>query len=223
MLQHGAHDIDLLALEDRAQLLLVDPGAGGGYRGHPGDQGVEVGGSLDRQPRPIVEQRPAHALEGAVAALLDAAHLVDREAGMPDDVELVEGDTGVGQVLAATLDERRRLVDAHRADLLGVTAAAGQLARPSLDGLDAATLGHRQHPALDRVGGQGDVVMAAGARGLVNGEFVHGGEIRLRQAQLDVTLPDRGHPVPTLADQPRRGGEGHLLALHQTPGPRTAG
>ena len=128
MLKHGAHDVDLLALEDLAQLLLVDPGAGGAHRGHPGDQSVEVGRGLRRQAGAILEQRPAHAFEGAVGALLDATHLVHGGAGMPDDVELVEGDAGVGQLLAATLDERRRHVDAHRADLLGRTAAAGQLA-----------------------------------------------------------------------------------------------
>ena len=46
VLQHGAHDVDLLALEDLAQLLLVDPGARGAHGGHLGDQGVEIGGGL---------------------------------------------------------------------------------------------------------------------------------------------------------------------------------
>ena len=97
----------------------------------------------------------------------------------------------------------------------GAQPRCRQLAGQRLDGLDAAALGHRQHPALDGVGGQGNVVMSARARGLVDGEFAHCGEVGLRQRQLHVALADRGYPVPALADQSRRRGEGHLLAQHQ--------
>ena len=45
-----------------------------------------------------------------------------------------------------------------------------QLAGQRLDGLDAAPLGHRQHPALDGVRSQGNVVMSAGTRDLVDGQ-----------------------------------------------------
>ena len=43
MQQHRAHHIDLLAFEDFAQLLLVDPGPGSAHGGHPGDQRVQIG------------------------------------------------------------------------------------------------------------------------------------------------------------------------------------
>jgi hypothetical protein len=92
VLDHGAHHVDLLAIEDLAQPLLVDPGPRGAYRGQLGDQGVEVGRRLRLEAGSVLQQRPAHALEGLVGALLDAAHLVHRRAGMPDDVELVERD-----------------------------------------------------------------------------------------------------------------------------------
>ena len=48
-LEHVTHDVDLLALEDLAQLLLVDPGPCGANGGHPGDEGVQIGGGLGAQ------------------------------------------------------------------------------------------------------------------------------------------------------------------------------
>jgi hypothetical protein len=171
--------------------------------------------AASRQARAILEQRPAHALQGTVSALLDAAHLVDGEAGVPDDVELVEGNPSVGQVLLAALDERRRHVDAHRADLVWGATAAGQLGGQRLNGLDTAAFGHCHHPALHGVSRQGDVVMPARPRRFVDRQLVHRGQGVLRQRQLDVAFADRGHAVAAVAHQPSRGGEGHLLAEHQ--------
>jgi hypothetical protein len=92
VLEHVAHDVDLLAFEDLAQLLLVDPGPRGAHGGHAGDQRVQVRGGLGAQAGAVLQQRPAQALEGLVCALLDAPHLVHRRVDMPDDVELVERD-----------------------------------------------------------------------------------------------------------------------------------
>lgn len=85
VLEHVAHHVDPLALEDLAQLLLVDPRPRGTHGGHPGDQGVQIGGVLGPEAGAILQQRPAHALEGLVAALLDAPHLVHRRVGVPDE------------------------------------------------------------------------------------------------------------------------------------------
>jgi hypothetical protein len=98
MLQHGAHDIDLFAIKDFAQLLLVDPGASSALDSHLGDQRVQIGSRLGLELGRVLEQSPAHALEGLVGALLDAAHLVHRRAGVADDVELVKGDASIGQM-----------------------------------------------------------------------------------------------------------------------------
>jgi len=105
--EHSAHHVDLPALEDLAQLLLVDPGAGGAHGGHPGDERI-----LSRpQPQGEGANDPSAATSAcpssdSVCALLDAPHPVHRCVGMPDDVELVEGDAGVGQLLGAALDGR---------------------------------------------------------------------------------------------------------------------
>lgn len=83
-----------------------------------------------------------------------------------------------------------------------------QFAGQRRDSLDAALLGHRQYPALDRIGGQSDIEMSARPRGLVDGEFVNWGEVGLRQCQLEVQMPlALGHRVVhrMLAGNTRRG------------------
>lgn len=88
VLQRGAHDVDLLAFEDLAQLLLVGPGTSSAHARHAGDERIQVSGRIGLEVGAILQQRPAQALEGLVAALLDAPHLVHRGIGVPDDVEL---------------------------------------------------------------------------------------------------------------------------------------
>jgi len=44
--QHLSHDVDLLALENLAKLLLVDPGLCGAYTRHASDQCIEIGGGI---------------------------------------------------------------------------------------------------------------------------------------------------------------------------------
>ena len=97
VLEHRANHVDLPALQDLAQPFLVDPGSCGSHAGLPGDERIEVGHRLGLEARAVLEQRPAHALERLVATLLDAAHLVDGSVGVPDDVELIERDAGVGR------------------------------------------------------------------------------------------------------------------------------
>lgn len=86
--EHVAHDVDLLAPQDFAQLLLVEPGLSRAHGAHPGDPGVQVGCRLGLQAGAVLEQRPAHPLGGLDRALLDAAQLVQGRVGTPDDVDL---------------------------------------------------------------------------------------------------------------------------------------
>ena len=65
-----------------------------------------------------------------------------------------------------------------------------------LDGLDAAPLGHRQHPTLGRVGGQGDVVMSARPRRLVDGELEQQGKVRQIARPRRLDLPHRAVRQP---------------------------
>ena len=62
MSEQGAHDVDLLAIEDLAQLFLVGPGASGTDRRHVRDQGIQIRRSRRREPRAVLQERPAHAL-----------------------------------------------------------------------------------------------------------------------------------------------------------------
>ena len=100
-------------------------------------------------------------------------------------------------------------------DLLGRAAGVRQVGGQRLDRLSIASGGDEQHPALERVGCQGDVVVAAGTRGLVNGQCLHVAEVRPLQGQFDVVPAHRHHPVCRLAHDARHRGKRHLLREHQ--------
>ena len=80
--EHGAHHVDLLALQDLAQLLLVEPRSSRAHGGHSGDQGVEVSCGCGLQARAVREQRPAHAAEGLPPRLLAQVPLTLRRSSI---------------------------------------------------------------------------------------------------------------------------------------------
>jgi hypothetical protein len=77
-----------------------------------------------------------------------------------------------------------------------------------LNRLGVTPFGHKQHPALERISGQGDVVVAASTRGLVDGQRLYLAEVGPAQG---VSLAHRHHPLCRLAHQARHGRERHLL------------
>jgi hypothetical protein len=52
LLEHGGGDVDLPAVEDFAQMLAIEPGAGGAFGGGLGDERVEIGAALVGQAVP---------------------------------------------------------------------------------------------------------------------------------------------------------------------------
>ena len=107
-------------------------------------------------------------------------------------------------------------------DLLGRAAVVCEIGSKRLDGACVAPLGDEQHPALESVGRQRDVVVASGTRGLVNGQRLHIAEVGQAQGDLDIALADCHHPVRRLAHDARYRGKRHLLREHQDQSPRTA-
>lgn len=87
LLQHLGHDIDLLALENVAQLLTVQPCAGSTLGGVLTDERLEVGELGEIEFVRVFEQRPTHALELRVELLLLPTHCVERFGRAGDDVE----------------------------------------------------------------------------------------------------------------------------------------
>lgn len=59
LLEHRGDDVDLLAVEDFAQMLAIEPCAGRAFGGGLGDQGVEVGSAFVGQAGAVLEQCPA--------------------------------------------------------------------------------------------------------------------------------------------------------------------
>src|SRR5271155_2694869 len=106
--EHGGDDVDLLAVEDIAKMLTIEPGARRALCGGLGDQAVEIGATFVREAIAVLEQRPAQPFEAWVGALFEPSHLVDGGGRMGHDVEFVEGDASIGQMLAHAFDEGRR-------------------------------------------------------------------------------------------------------------------
>ncbi len=210
--EHIAHDIDLLALQNLAQLLLVEPGTGRAFGGHLRDERIQVGTSIRRQASAIPQEFPTQALQARIGLLFDAPGLVDGGAGVGDDVELVEGNPGVGQVLGHALDEGGRHVDGNGFDGLRIATVGGEVGGEGLDRVGVAPFGDEQHPTQIGIGDQRDVVMSARLRCLIGCQARNLGEVGLLQPQFNVTLADRHDLMPRQAHQPRHRREGHFPA-----------
>ena len=115
--EQEACNVWLLAGEDLAQVLAVLPGACGAGRGHLCEQPIALRALCGGERGAILQQPPALAPEARVELLLDAAHLVDGFRGMGDDVERVEGDLGIGQMLADSANAGRGPIDTDHLDL----------------------------------------------------------------------------------------------------------
>lgn len=61
--EHVAHDIDLLALQNLAQLLLAEPGACRALGGRLRDECVQIGAGIRREAGAIPQEFPAQALD----------------------------------------------------------------------------------------------------------------------------------------------------------------
>ena len=214
-LEHGGYNIDLLAVKDVAQLLAVEPGAGGALGGGLRDESIEVRALAFRETLAILEQRPAQAFEAGIGLLLAAAGLVHGLGGMGHDMEFVEGYAGVGQMFRHAFDEGLGHIDADAGDLLRrALVFAQELAEPA-DGLGVAAFGDEHHFVRFGIGGKGQVVVAAPAGGLIDGQHGELGQVRLGQRQFHIALADGLNPVPALANQAGDGGERHLAAHGQ--------
>ena len=162
-MEHGEGDVDLLAVEDFAEMFPVGPGPRGALAGDLGDEGVEVRSLSGRQGVTVLEQRPAEALEGRIESLFEAPGLVHRPGGEGDDVELVEGQFGVGKILFDALDEGGGHVDGGAGDSGWIAAVLNQVISELPDGRGLASLGEEDQPALLGIRDRGHIVVAPGA------------------------------------------------------------
>ncbi|AAW74237.1 unknown protein [Xanthomonas oryzae pv. oryzae KACC 10331] len=217
VLEPLAHHVDLLSVKRLAQLLLVEPRAGRPCELGCRDQPVQCCAGRRFEAEDILEQRPAHALEGLLGALLDAPGFVHGRVRMSDNVELVEGDLRVGQLVAYALDERGRTMSMlyQRVDLFGRAAMSCQIGSQRLHGFGVPPLIHEDHASRLGVGSQGHIVVAASARRLVDGQRRDVAEVGLLQGHLDIAVAHLHAPVRRLAHDARNGRERHLLRQHQ--------
>jgi len=120
---------------------------------HPGERLIDLSALRGGEEGAIPQQHPALALETWVELLVDATHRVDRFRGMGNDVELIEGDLGMGQMLADPADEVRGHVDADRLDLERLAVMCTQICLESLDGGGILAHGDEDHAPPGLIGG----------------------------------------------------------------------
>jgi hypothetical protein len=92
-------------------------------------------------------------------------------------MEFVEGDARLGQFVGDTADEGWRHIDAYRGDLLGPRFVGGQVLGKAGDGCGVAPFGHEHHLAFVGIGGNGQIIVAAPAGGLVDRHRGHRREV----------------------------------------------
>jgi hypothetical protein len=163
----------------------IQLGARGALGGESYDGRVEIYGLLAGKFTSVLEQGPAQALESGVGFLFAAAHLIEGLAGVSDDVEFVEGDFGIGQMVADAFDEGRRHLDGSGRDVVEVGLVGAQLLGEAGDGQSIAPFRDEHDLASVGVGSEGEIGVAAPIQGLVNG---HAGGGALA-AQLNCASP----------------------------------
>ena len=196
-------------------MFAIEPSAGGAFGGGLADQGIEVGARFGRQPLAVLEQCPTQSFEAGIASLFKPPGLIEGSRGVGDDMEFVEGDARPGQVVGDTPDKGRRHIDAHCGDLLGLRFVSGQVLSKAGDGRGVAPFGHEHHLAFVCIGGNGQIIVAAPAGGLVDCHCDHLRQVDLGHGEIDIVRADRMHAVPGFTDQLGNRGKGHLLGHGQ--------
>ena len=166
--QHSTNDVGLLSLQNLARLFPVLPRPHRPQARDWADQGVQFLSSTRIERRRCAKQLPAHALERRVGTLLNSARPAHTLRGLRNDVALMEGDLGVRQVAGRPADKSRRHVDDARLDLFGIATEGPEFSRQLTDSVEISTLSDEDHGARLDIGGQHQVVVAAGTRALVD-------------------------------------------------------
>jgi len=102
-----------------------------------------------------------------------------------------------------------------RVDGINIRTMDPEIVSQPPDRFSLTAFGDEQHGTALGVGGQGDIVVAAGARGLVDGQAGDLGEVGLGQREIDIAPAHRRHPMPALAGETCHRRKRHLARQHQ--------
>ena len=152
----------------------------------------------------------ARALELRPRLHLAASDLVDGVADELHDVEAVECDLGLGEIVGDAGDEGRAHVDRGLLDAGGIAAVRLDMIRKLTDDIGAATVGDEHDASVVDVGDDGDVVLSALCRGLIDGDACDAGEIHARDGRADVVEDDAPQTFVGDLEEARGDGDGHM-------------
>ena len=215
LLQHGRNDIDLLAFEDAPQLLFIKPRTGGTLGCYLGDQHAHVGALCGGQFFSAFEQWPEQPFDRRISLLFDSAHLFDGGRCMCDDMELVERNTGVGQVVADTFDKGWRHIDTDRSDVVHITVMSGQMPGKGFDSLGVFSVSDEDDFALISIGDQSQILFPALFGSLADSDGADPGQVHGIHGQVNILGAYGVHAMPGFARYPRYSRERHLLGQHK--------
>jgi hypothetical protein len=137
---------------------------------------------------------------------------------MGNDMELIEGDAGIGQMFCHTFDESWRHIHANAGDLSGRSLVFAQKLAELFHRFGVTAFGDEHHFVHFGIGGKHQIIVAAPAGSLVDGQHSEAGQVRLGQGEVHVAAAYRLNPMPGLANQTGDSGERHLAAHSQNQG-----
>lgn len=166
-----------------------------------------VGGEVGE----IFEPEIAGAGEFRMEFPFQAADLIDGVVDETDHVELVEGEGGVGQMIANAFDESLGHVGADLGNRLWISLMGAEVLSEGGDGGGIFAGSDEQDFALLEIDEQGNVVLAAAGSGLIDADLSDGGMVGLAAGRIHVMVEDAPNQGVVFTDQARGGQDRHGL------------
>jgi len=166
-----------------------------------------VGGEVGE----IFEPEIAGAGEFRMEFPFQAADFIDGVVDETDDVELVEGEVGIGQMISDAIDKGLGHVGADLGNGLRISLMGAEVLGKVGDGGGILAGGDEQDLALLEIDEQGNVVLAAAGSGLIDADLRDGGMVGLAAGRIHVMVEDAPNQGVVFTDQARGSQDRHGL------------
>ena len=140
-----------------------------------------------------------------------AADFIDGVVDEADDMELIEGQGGIGKVIANALDEGGRHIGADLGNGLRVSLMGTEVGDESGNGAGILAGSDEQDFALLEIDEQRNVVLAAAGSGLIDTDLSDRGMVGLAARRIHVMVDDTPNEGVVFTDQGRGTANGHGL------------
>lgn len=217
--EHSPNEVDLLALQNLAQLFSGEPGPRGCARtGLPSEQLLHIGTCFGPGRVGLTQEVPADPHEFGFAFLLDLSYLVDGLKGFSNGMKCVESDLGGGQIVANAADKGRRDVNAARLDRLRISAVSAQKIGQLGNYAWIFALDDGDHRPLLAADGQRPIFVSLRLGALIDGQLPELGQIAFDDRLTHIARTGRNDAVDQQRCNPCHAMKRHLLGEQQDQG-----